>query len=1513
MRCDPLSRANGRPRLLAESIGRSLIVAGWIALACVIFVGARQVNLLADGAPCTVCISQVFGGGGNSGAPYNADFIELFNATGDVVDLAGWSVEYAAATSTNWKPVKLDGRSLQPYSYLLIALESGSGSPLPTPDLTANIAVAATSGKVRLLNPERIVDLLGYGSASDSEGQAAPGLSNTVSALRSGGGCIDSNNNAADFSTQSPTPRNSASPQNICAPPTPTPTDTPTETATNTPEPTPTDTPTETATNTPTETPTTTPTLTLTETATNTPTEETPSPTPTATVTPTAGPPPRVRLSEVMVDPLAVGDNVGEFIEVANADVQAVNLHGWMLIDGGGRQHVITIDLWLDPGAVRVLTRSDAATLAGYAPSDYQYSLLQLGNTSGALALYPPHDTAPVDALTWGAGTRLRVQAGASFERVDLNGAAWSVATSPWNAQHSDKGSPGALYTAPLPTPTPTAGTAPRIRISEVMADPLAVADNIGEFIELTNLDRQPVDLRGWTLIDGGGRSHTILADLWLDPGAYRVLTRGDATALAGYAPSDYQFATLRLGNTGGGLALYPPGSAEGAPVDALTWGNGAPLTVQPGASFERVDLLTDAWTLATTPWHPSHTDKGSPGAAYAGDQPPTPGVTPTPSPTTGATPTVAPLPTAWPLSDRTSPLQIDEVYSAGSEGEFVALINAGAEAISLRGWMVGDAEIPGDAEGMHRLPDDLSLAGGAVYVIARNAAVFRQHYGRNPDAEWEASDASVPDLVRAPYYGTGAMALNDGGDEVVLIDPAGRLADAVGYRAAEYAAVALTGRLDPPAGLSLQRVPDADFATVRDVRHRFLAAPPQPFDRRGLPLPAWRQPIQLDTGFVAAWGSLGSVTNFTPGYTAPPHYLLAAAVAQGLDFVALADQAPTQPIRPVEGVAALTAWRWRADSNEVIVYDPSQPADLSHAAMAVYLQGADFPWQNAGAPGAFPAAPILAATGAAPPSDLADWFAAWRTNASPAIPAGDSNPDLPGLPQVTPRYTGLAVVSADATGVQEALRARRGWVTTAPGLWLTLQAEGGDRQRTWMGQWLSPANQVTLHIHYGDRSGEFAGLALWQDGRLLRHLDIPPADGRWTVTIPAVPGAILTAVATQFDGDFAVTAPFFVARELSNEPAALLLNEVLPAPRNDYNDDGAVDSDDEYIELYNPGRLPIPLTGWTLLDSEDASTAHHMTFGNGRFLGGGELLLLLHKTNRLTLRNDGGVVRLLTPEGVEFDRITWDANLVHGRSVARIPDGGAWVWGADATPGAANTNTGVNDFAPWPAPPPPPPSNKPPPPNPAVLATAGQMGGPPGSIAQAKLAGLGAWVEFRAIVVAPPDLFNSSIYLADATGDGVTAGIGVNVYLRRGDYPPLEAGDLVLVRGRLDSFRGETELVLETPDQIWRIASGAALQPLRVKPGEVGEALEGRLVTLQGVVTGWQGDSIFLGDPDHPEEEPVRVTVRATLPWKRPYVRLGEVWRATGIVSQFARAAPWNGGYRILVRWQSDLEKQGQ
>ena len=50
--------------------------------------------------PPALVISQVYGGGGNSGATLRNDFIELFNPGGASVTLTGWSVQYTSSAGT---------------------------------------------------------------------------------------------------------------------------------------------------------------------------------------------------------------------------------------------------------------------------------------------------------------------------------------------------------------------------------------------------------------------------------------------------------------------------------------------------------------------------------------------------------------------------------------------------------------------------------------------------------------------------------------------------------------------------------------------------------------------------------------------------------------------------------------------------------------------------------------------------------------------------------------------------------------------------------------------------------------------------------------------------------------------------------------------------------------------------------------------------------------------------------------------------------------------------------------------------------------------------------------------------------------------------------------------------------------------------------------------------------------------------------------------------------------------
>jgi len=193
----------------------------------------------AEAASPDVVISQVYGGGGNTGAPYTNDYVELFNRGATVVSLTGMSVQYASATGTGnfgSNPVTLLSGSLAPGQHYLVQLASGvNGVALPTADATGTANLSGTAGKVALVNATAglacnggsapcspaqlalIKDLVGYGTANFYEGAAAPALSNTTAALRLANGCAETDNNSTDFSAGAPMPRNSASPLTSCA------------------------------------------------------------------------------------------------------------------------------------------------------------------------------------------------------------------------------------------------------------------------------------------------------------------------------------------------------------------------------------------------------------------------------------------------------------------------------------------------------------------------------------------------------------------------------------------------------------------------------------------------------------------------------------------------------------------------------------------------------------------------------------------------------------------------------------------------------------------------------------------------------------------------------------------------------------------------------------------------------------------------------------------------------------------------------------------------------------------------------------------------------------------------------------------------------------------------------------------------------------------------------------------------------------------------------------------------
>ncbi|MFT4082316.1 MAG: ExeM/NucH family extracellular endonuclease [Nocardioides sp.] len=177
----------------------------------------------------SLVISEVYGGGGNSGATWKNDFIELYNPTDAAISVDGMSVQGRSATNTSAASganlTALTG-SVPAQGYYLVQEAAGTGgtAALPTADATGSMAMGAGGWQIWLattttgLNPaagdvsdSEIVDFVG-GAPSATSFETAPvstAPSATVSIQRDASG-TDTDDNSADFTTATPTPTNTA-------------------------------------------------------------------------------------------------------------------------------------------------------------------------------------------------------------------------------------------------------------------------------------------------------------------------------------------------------------------------------------------------------------------------------------------------------------------------------------------------------------------------------------------------------------------------------------------------------------------------------------------------------------------------------------------------------------------------------------------------------------------------------------------------------------------------------------------------------------------------------------------------------------------------------------------------------------------------------------------------------------------------------------------------------------------------------------------------------------------------------------------------------------------------------------------------------------------------------------------------------------------------------------------------------------------------------------------------------
>lgn len=240
---------------------------------------------------------------------------------------------------------------IKPNGYYLIKEAQGKNgtTDLPAPDISGNISMSATDGKVALVKnnqkisgiaDENVVDFVGYGKkekVNEYEGTGpAPAPSNTTSIARKNA-CIDTNDNTADFETGNPSPQSG-------------------------------------------------------------PMEE-PEPAPEPTPPPPPDPAPPTYSSEIIINeifPAPKKDNpIREFVEFYNSSDADINLKGWKLKDDAlqkktGENCILSDDLTVETGNYKYFYLSSCKS-----------NSIALNNSGDSLTLYNPTDPLPVSSVEY--------------------------------------------------------------------------------------------------------------------------------------------------------------------------------------------------------------------------------------------------------------------------------------------------------------------------------------------------------------------------------------------------------------------------------------------------------------------------------------------------------------------------------------------------------------------------------------------------------------------------------------------------------------------------------------------------------------------------------------------------------------------------------------------------------------------------------------------------------------------------------------------------------------------------------------------------------------------------------------------------------------------------------------------------------------------------------------------------------------------------------------------------------
>lgn len=334
-----------------------------------------------------------------------------------------------------------------------------------------------------------------------------------------------------------------------------------------------------------------------------------------------------------------------------------------------------------------------------------------------------------------------------------------------------------------------------------------------------------------------------------------------------------------------------------------------------------------------------------------------------------------------------------------------------------------------------------------------------------------------------------------------------------------------------------------------------------------------------------------------------------------------------------------------------------------------------------------------------------------------------------------------------------------------------------------------------------------------------------------------------------------------------ASDVTKLQISEIVPNPTGS--------DTTEFIELFNPTGEDIDISSLKLDDDEAGSRIY--TIPENTFIKASEYKVFGRQDTGLALNNTSDSVRILYPDGTVVAEISYD-DVLEGHAYVRN-DEGQWVWTSVLTPGEENifaapkvvqgskTIKKSNYIKP-------------------IITT---------TLENIRNEDIGDKVQVTGIVAVEPGVLGSQYFY-------VVGSPGVQVYMYKKDFPDLSIGDRVEITGELSESGGETRIKTSEKSDIKKIDHAGEPQPRMAEAAEVGEPLEGWLITVNGEITELKGSYMYIDDGT----EEVKVYFKRGAGIKKDVLQEGDIVSVTGLVSQT------KSGYQLLPRFQEDILKTG-